>query len=77
MATIKIDLDDDVAAALLDRATAENRSAGEIVRDALAAFLRAGRPLPKGIGGYRSGQSDVSGRAREILRDATESGQWP
>ena len=35
------------------------------------------RPLPKGMGRYHSGRSDVSVRARELLREAVEKGEWP
>ena len=43
----------------------------EIIRDAIAAYApKISRPLPKGIGAYRSGRSDVSERAEELLREA-------
>ena len=56
----------------------QQRSTEDVVRDALSAYVRsARRVLPQGVGKYHSGQSDVSEQARDILRDATRSGQWP
>lgn len=77
MVAIHVELDDEMAAALRQLAEAERRSEGEIVREALAAFVQAKRPRPKGMGRYRSGRTDVSERARSMLRDAAEDGQWP
>ncbi len=70
-------LDADVALSLRRMAESEGRSQAELIRDALEKFTRRQkRPLPRGLGKYASGQSDVSERAREILRDAAKKGRW-
>ncbi len=75
---LTIDLDVATADALRELAVEQQRSTEDVVRDALSAYVRsARRVLPKGVGQYHSGQSDVSEQARDILRDATRSGQWP
>jgi hypothetical protein len=76
--SITIQLDDETAKILQQLATAQHRTESEIVRAALAAYAGTGkRVLPKGIGKYRSGQTDVSARARQILREAVQEAQWP
>lgn len=76
--SLTIQLDPDTAEVVQELAAEQQRSADEIVRDAISAYLRsARRVLPKGIGKYHSGLSDVSAQARQILRDATRNGQWP
>ena len=56
----------------------ELRVSAELVRDAVMPYVRqANRPEPKGIGAYRSGRSDVSGQAEELLTSATRERQWP
>jgi hypothetical protein len=77
MTTLTIQLDDAAAESLHRLAEQEQRSPTEIVRDALTAYTMARRPLPKGDGKYRSGRTDVSGRAKEILRDAAKEGRCP
>jgi hypothetical protein len=58
--------------------TAQGRSQAEVVRDAVMQYVRqASRPEPKGIGAYRSGRSDISERAEELLKAATRGGQCP
>jgi hypothetical protein len=48
-----------------------------MIRDALQKFTRRHqRPLPRGLGKYSSGENNVSGRAREILRQAAKKGRW-
>ena len=75
---LTIDLDVAPADALRELAVEQQRSTEDVVRDALSAYVRsARRVLPQGVGKYHSGQSDVSEQARDILRDATRSGQWP
>ena len=75
---LTIDLDVATADALRELAVEQQRSTEDVVRDALSAYVRsARRVLPQGVGKYHSGQSDVSEQARDILRDATRSGQWP
>lgn len=33
-------------------------------------------PLPGGMGKFRSGQTDVSSRRKEILKNAVREGRW-
>jgi hypothetical protein len=71
-------LDEETALALRQLAEAQNRSQAELIREALAAYTRqAARPKPRAIGIGRSGRSDVSERAEEILTDAVRVGSWP
>lgn len=77
MVSIQVELDDEVSAALQQLALVECRGAGEIVREAVAAFVQVRRPAPLGVGRYHSGRTDVSEQARSILRDATADGRWP
>ena len=75
---LTIDLDVATADALRELAVEQQRSTEDVVRDAVSAYVRsARRVLPKGVGQYHSGHSDVSEQARDILRDATRNGQWP
>ena len=68
-------LDEDTVLAIRQLADAENLSQAEIIRDALKAYLQqaqaSGRPLPPGIGAYRSGRQDISEQAEVLLRQAT------
>ena len=76
--SLTIQLDAATAEAVQEVAAEQHRSADEVVRDAVLEYARSTkRELPKGTGKYRSGRSDVSQRAREILRDATKEGRWP
>ena len=77
MVTLSIQLDDRLAQVVRELASVQNRSESDIVSEALAAYADTKRPSPQGIGQYRSGQSDTSEKARQILRDAARSGQWP
>lgn len=64
-------LEDDIALKVRQIATAAGRSQAEVIREALRAYTQEiERPRPKGIGKYRSGRSDVSENAEEILRRA-------
>jgi predicted transcriptional regulator len=73
-----IDLDEKTARIIRELAAAQNRSAIDIIREALAAYSQVEqRPLPKGMGKYRSGDSNVSADARDLVRDAVRKGQWP
>jgi DNA invertase Pin-like site-specific DNA recombinase len=67
---ITVQVDDEMAELLRRLAAARQRSETEIVREALAAYVQAARPVPKGMGKYRSGQAHVSERARDIVREA-------
>ena len=75
--SITLQLDDDLAEALRRLAAAQQRSETDILREALAAYALAARPLPKGIGRYHSGRADMSQNARNLLREAAKEGVWP
>lgn len=77
MTAITVQLEDDMAEVLRRLATAQQRSETDIVRDAVAAYVQTTRPLPKGMGKYHSGQSQVSEKARDLLREAVKEGLWP
>jgi hypothetical protein len=64
-------LETDTLQVLEQLANAQGRSQAEIIREALAVYTERGpRPALKGIGAYRSGRSDVSERAEDLLREA-------
>ena len=64
-------LEETTAHALEELASEEGRSQGEVIREALLVYKgRQTRPTPKGVGKYRSGRSDISERADELLRQA-------
>jgi hypothetical protein len=76
--SVTVELDEKTAAVVQELAAEEQRSASEVIRDAMAVYAQLGkRPLPKGIGKYHSGRSDVSAKARELIREAVMEGQWP
>ena len=76
--SLTVELDEQTAAVVLGLAASEQRSATEVIHDALAAYACVGRrPLPTGMGKYRSGRTDTSANAREILRQAVKDGEWP
>ena len=71
MTKLTLYLEEETAAVLKQLATTEGVSEAELVRDALAVYRSSrARPLPKGAGAYRSGRSDVSSQAKELLRQA-------
>jgi hypothetical protein len=56
---------------LQELASEEGRSQGEVIREALLAYKgKLARPAPKGVGQFRSGRSDVSESAEDLLRQA-------
>lgn len=64
-------LEETTAHVLEELASEEGRSQGEVIREALLVYKgRQPRSAPKGVGEYRSGRSDVSERADELLRQA-------
>ena len=77
MTAITVELDDDIAEDLRRLAAAQKRSETEIVCEALAAYVQTTRPLPKGMGQFRSGQGNVSEQARDLIRQAVKDKQWP
>lgn len=69
-------LGEEVAVAIRHLAESQNRSQAEIIREALQKYVKeaeqkGNRPPIQGIGAYRSGRSDVSERAEELLRELT------
>jgi hypothetical protein len=74
--SITITIDDETAEALRRLAVLEQRSEADVVRTALAAYAKP-QPLPRGIGKYRSGRSDVSVTARDLIRQDVKEGRWP
>ena len=75
---ITVYFDEETALSLRQLAQAQGRSQAELVRDAVMQYVpQANRPEPKGIGAYRSGRSDISGRAEELLKSVTRERQWP
>lgn len=77
MSAITVQIDDNMAEELRRLAATQKRSESEIVREALAVYVQATRPLPQGMGKYHSGQCDVSEQARTLLREAVKDGLWP
>ena len=77
MTCITITVGDETAASLRQLTAAEERSEAEIVRTALAAYSQGARPRLKGVGKYQSGRTDVSEKAREMIRKDVEEGRWP
>ena len=77
MPAITIELADDVAEDLRRLAAAQERSETDILREAVATYVRFTRPFPKGMGRYHSGQTTVSEQARDLLRQAARDGTWP
>lgn len=76
--SLTIELDEQTAAVVQELAAREQRSASEVIQDAVAAYRAKGkRPMPTGMGKYHSGHTDTASRAREIIREAVEKGEWP
>ena len=68
-------LDEETALTIRRLADTQKRSQADIIRTALHNYLKqtgqqSSRPSPVGIGAYRSGRTDLSERAEELLRDA-------
>ncbi len=69
-------LEEDTLLAIRQLADSENRSQAEIIRVALKTYLEQAktqghRPLPPGIGTYRSGRQDISEQTEVLLRQAS------
>ena len=76
--SLTIQLDPVTAEAVQELADEQQRSADEVVREAVSAYVRSAKTtLPQGIGKYHSGRGDVSTQTRQILRDAAKDGRWP
>jgi predicted transcriptional regulator len=67
-------LEDEMALAIRRLAANQKRAQAEVIRDAIARYIRAEhRSTPRklgGIGAYRSGRHDVAENAEAILRKA-------
>ncbi len=52
-------------------AEAANRPAAELIREAVAEYVRrhGGPPQPSSLGAGRSGRGDLAERAEELLKD--------
>lgn len=73
-----VELDEQTAAVVQTLATNENRTASDVIRDAVAAYPgRRKRPLPKGAGKYSSGHTDTAQKVDEVLSEAVKEGRWP
>lgn len=77
MVTVTVELDDGTAELLDEMAREQNQSREQLIRQALAGLSRQRGDSMKGVGAYRSGRSDVSERAEEILEKAAAEGRWP
>ena len=73
-------LEDETADTLKRIAESQGRTREEVIHDALSTYAvsrstteQSERPLPKGVGCYSSGRSDVSERAEELLRQAART----
>jgi Ribbon-helix-helix protein, copG family len=61
-------LEEETLHVLEQLASREGRSQGEVLREALLVYKgTVNRPAPKGVGMYRSGRSDISEKAEELL----------
>lgn len=70
-------LDPETAVALRNLAEREQRPQAELIREAVSEYTqRAQPPLPPGTGKYRSGRTDISERAEELLAEATRDKAW-
>lgn len=69
MVTTTLELEDETAQILERLAREQNRPTGEVIREALAMYSgsTSSRTI-RGSGAYRSGRSDVSEKAEELLR---------
>ena len=70
-------LGQEVALALRQLSAVQGRSQAQLIRDDLVAYTQGTvRPMPKGMGKYRSGEPDVAQRAKQILADAAKKRRW-
>jgi len=67
----------EVALTLRQLSAIQRRPQAEIIREAILAYTKsAGRPRPKGVGAYKSGHTDISERAEDLMRRAARSRRW-
>lgn len=75
--TITVDLDPDTALKLRAMAQARAQSVEELIADVLREHTsKYKRPRIPGIGQFDSGETDISERAEEILKEAARRGGW-
>lgn len=73
-----IELDAETERALRQAAAREGTTAAELGTAILRQYAQGvGRPMPRGIGAYDSGRSDVSGRAEELLWSEVRKARRP
>ena len=73
MEKVTVYLDHAAAMRLRSLAVVRGCTTAELVSEAISEFLHqelATRPEPVGVGQFRSGRNDISGRAKELLRNA-------
>jgi len=78
MVKTTIYMEPSVALTLRHLASVQGRSQAEIIREAIESYTSKSvtRPRPKGMGAYDSGRTDVSERAKELMRQAARSRRW-
>jgi hypothetical protein len=70
-------MDEDTALALKGIADRKRTTQAELIRGVLRKFAKANPPpLPKGMGMFSSGRSDISTRRRELLLEAARNRRW-
>jgi hypothetical protein len=78
MSPITIELQPEVAEALVHLAKLRGRSEQELIQEILALYTGVlSRPMPRGAGQFDSGRPDVSSRVDELLDEAHAQGEWP
>jgi homoserine kinase len=85
--SVTVELDERTAALVQELAAKDQRSASELIHDALTVYARQPkvpelpsvrrRQLPKGAGKYRSGRPEIAQNVREILRQDVQENKWP
>jgi predicted DNA-binding protein len=71
-------LEEEAALALRRLSEAHGRPQAELIREAINTYIadlhaKDVRRLPPGAGGYHSGQTDVSARAEDLLRQRAKN----
>lgn len=70
-------LDEETRLLLRRAAQREGKTQAELLRAAVLQYAsRLRQPRARGIGAYRSGRSDVSEQAENLLRAAAKARKW-
>lgn len=70
-------LDEETRLVLRRAAEREGKTQAELLRAAVLKYASGlGRPRARGFGAYRSGRSDVSEQAENLLRAAAKARKW-